>query len=47
MLLSSGVHCVIIGILDMLKSVCESKGLNYDDWIKNLKENERFRVEVY
>ena len=34
-------------IQDMLKSVCDKKGLDYDEYIKGLKKAGQWRVEVY
>jgi ferredoxin--NADP+ reductase len=52
--LSNGAHIyfcglkgMMPGIQDMLKSVAESKGLNYDEWFKGLKEKKQWHVEVY
>jgi ferredoxin--NADP+ reductase len=52
--LSNGAHIyfcglkgMMPGIQDMLKSVAESKGLNYDEWLKGLKEKKQWHVEVY
>lgn len=42
-----GLKGMMPGIQDMLKSVCESKGLTYDDWIAGLKSNGQWHVEVY
>jgi ferredoxin--NADP+ reductase len=35
------------GIQDMLKGVAESKGLDYDEWLKGLKKSKQWHVEVY
>ena len=35
------------GIQDMLKSVAEAKGLDYDEWLKGLKAKKQWHVEVY
>ena len=32
---------------DMLKEVCTKKGLDYDEYIKDLKKKGQWRVEVY
>merc|ERR1711904_677542 len=52
--LSNGAHIyfcglkgMMPGIQDMLKSVCESKKLNYDEYIEKLKKNGQWHVEVY
>ena len=31
----------------MLKDVCEKKGLDYDEYIKGLKQAGQWHVEVY
>jgi ferredoxin--NADP+ reductase len=35
------------GIQDMLKEVAKEKGLDYDEWLKGLKEKKQWHVEVY
>jgi ferredoxin--NADP+ reductase len=42
-----GLKGMMPGILDMLKGVCEKKGLNYDEFIGGLKEKGQWHVEVY
>jgi len=42
-----GLKGMMPGIQDMLKGVCEGKGLDYDEWIKGLKEKGQWHVEVY
>jgi ferredoxin--NADP+ reductase len=42
-----GLKGMMPGIQDMLAEVCKSKGLNYDEWIKGLKEKGQWHVEVY
>ena len=42
-----GLKGMMPGIQDMLKGVAESKGLNYDEWIKGLKRKKQWHVEVY
>merc|ERR1712153_94151 len=42
-----GLKGMMPGIQDMLKGVCESKGLDYDEWSKKLKTNKQWHVEVY
>merc|ERR1711988_1655166 len=42
-----GLKGMMPGIQDMLKGVCESKGLDYDEFIKGLKKNGQWHVEVY
>jgi ferredoxin--NADP+ reductase len=42
-----GLKGMMPGIQDMLKEVCESKGLDYDEYIAGLKKNHQWHVEVY
>jgi len=42
-----GLKGMMPGIQDMLKGVCDSKGLDYDEFIKGLKKNGQWHVEVY
>jgi len=42
-----GLKGMMPGIQDMLKEVAESKGLDYDEWLKGLKKNKQWHVEVY
>jgi ferredoxin--NADP+ reductase len=42
-----GLKGMMPGIQDMLKIVAEKKGLNYEDWLKGLKEKKQWHVEVY
>jgi len=42
-----GLKGMMPGIQDMLKGVCEAKGLDYEEWIKGLKEKGQWHVEVY
>ena len=42
-----GLKGMMPGIQDMLKSVCDSKGLVYDEWIAGLKSKGQWHVEVY
>ncbi|KAL7465129.1 hypothetical protein ACHAXS_005454 [Conticribra weissflogii] len=42
-----GLKGMMPGIQDMLKSVCESKGLDYEAFIKDLKAKKQWHVEVY
>ena len=42
-----GLKGMMPGILDMLKGVCEDKGLDYEEFIKGLKEKGQWHVEVY
>jgi ferredoxin--NADP+ reductase len=52
--LSNGAHMyfcglkgMMPGVLDMLKGVCQEKGIDYDEWLKGLKKNKQWHVEVY
>lgn len=42
-----GLKGMMPGIQDMLKGVCEKKGLDYDEFIKGLKSKGQWHVEVY
>jgi ferredoxin--NADP+ reductase len=42
-----GLKGMMPGITEMLGGVCEKKGLNYEDWLKGLKKNKQWHVEVY
>eukprot|EP00986_Skeletonema_menzelii_P014389 scaffold9508_cov169-Skeletonema_menzelii.AAC.9 len=42
-----GLKGMMPGIQDMLKGVCESKGIDYDEFIKGLKKSGQWHVEVY
>jgi ferredoxin--NADP+ reductase len=42
-----GLKGMMPGIQDMLKTVAQSKGINYDEWLKGLKEKKQWHVEVY
>jgi len=42
-----GLKGMMPGIQDMLKGVCDKKGLDYDEYIKGLKKAGQWRVEVY
>jgi len=53
-LLNNGAHMyfcglkgMMPGILEMLETVCKEKGLNYEEWIENLKHKGQWHVEVY
>jgi hypothetical protein len=35
------------GIQDMLKDVATKKGLDYEEWLKDLKAKKQWHVEVY
>jgi len=52
--LSSGAHIyfcglkgMMPGIQEMLKGVAVKKGLDYDEWLKGLKKEKQWHVEVY
>merc|ERR1712157_554604 len=42
-----GLKGMMPGIQDMLKAVCTEKGIDYDEWLKGLKKNKQWHVEVY
>merc|ERR1711878_212849 len=42
-----GLKGMMPGIQEMLKSVCESKDIDFDSWLKGLKKNKQWHVEVY
>ena len=42
-----GLKGMMPGIQDMLKGVCESKNIDYDEWLKGLKKSKQWHVEVY
>mmetsp|Transcript_42997 Transcript_42997/g.43614 ORF Transcript_42997/g.43614 Transcript_42997/m.43614 type:complete len:448 (-) Transcript_42997:146-1489(-) len=42
-----GLKGMMPGIQDMLKGVCESKGVDYDEFIKGLQSKKQWHVEVY
>jgi ferredoxin--NADP+ reductase len=42
-----GLKGMMPGIQDMLEGVCKAKGINYDEWLKGLRENNQWHVEVY
>eukprot|EP00565_Helicotheca_tamesis_P007990 CAMPEP_0185727330 /NCGR_PEP_ID=MMETSP1171-20130828/3041_1 /TAXON_ID=374046 /ORGANISM="Helicotheca tamensis, Strain CCMP826" /LENGTH=431 /DNA_ID=CAMNT_0028395867 /DNA_START=23 /DNA_END=1318 /DNA_ORIENTATION=- len=42
-----GLKGMMPGIQDMLKGVAAEKGLDYDEWLKGLKKNKQWHVEVY
>ena len=42
-----GLKGMMPGIQDMIKSVAEKKGLDYEDWLKGLKAKKQWHVEVY
>jgi ferredoxin--NADP+ reductase len=42
-----GLKGMMPGIQDMLRAVCEKKGLDYDEFIGKLKKNGQWHVEVY
>merc|ERR1712078_513379 len=42
-----GLKGMMPGIQGMLEEVCNSKGLNYEEWLKGLQKNGQWHVEVY
>lgn len=42
-----GLKGMMPGIQDMLKDVCASKKVDYDEWLKGLKAKKQWHVEVY
>ena len=42
-----GLKGMMPGIQDMLEAACTAKGINYDEWLKNLRKNNQWHVEVY
>lgn len=42
-----GLKGMMPGIQTMLQGVAEKKGLNYEDWLKELKAKKQWHVEVY
>ena len=42
-----GLKGMMPGILDMLEAVCKEKGLNFEEWLENLKHKGQWHVEVY
>ena len=42
-----GLKGMMPGIQDMLADVCKGKGIDYDEWLKGLKKNKQWHVEVY
>merc|ERR1712227_340173 len=42
-----GLKGMMPGIQDMLKEVCDKKGLNFDDYLAGLKKKGQWHVEVY
>jgi len=42
-----GLKGMMPGIQGMLKTVAQSKGLDYDEWSKGLKKSKQWHVEVY
>jgi ferredoxin--NADP+ reductase len=42
-----GLKGMMPGIQDMLKGVAEKKGLDYEEWLKKLKKDKQWHVEVY
>ena len=42
-----GLKGMMPGIQGMLEEVCNNKGLSYEEWLKGLKKNGQWHVEVY
>ena len=42
-----GLKGMMPGIQDMLAEVCKSKDIDYDEWVKGLKKEGQWHVEVY
>mmetsp|Transcript_15504 Transcript_15504/g.34870 ORF Transcript_15504/g.34870 Transcript_15504/m.34870 type:complete len:444 (-) Transcript_15504:508-1839(-) len=42
-----GLKGMMPGIQDMLKEVCKSKDIDYEEWLKGLKKAKQWHVEVY
>jgi ferredoxin--NADP+ reductase len=42
-----GLKGMMPGIQTMLEKVAAAKGLDYDEWLKGLKKNKQWHVEVY
>jgi len=42
-----GLKGMMPGIQDMLKEVCATKGIEFEPWLKTLKEKKQWHVEVY
>ena len=42
-----GLKGMMPGIQDMLENVCKEKGLNFEEWLENLKHKGQWHVEVY
>mmetsp|Transcript_12018 Transcript_12018/g.21686 ORF Transcript_12018/g.21686 Transcript_12018/m.21686 type:complete len:401 (-) Transcript_12018:83-1285(-) len=42
-----GLKGMVPGIQELLQKVAESKNIDYDEWMKNLKKNGQWHVEVY
>merc|ERR1711920_934955 len=42
-----GLKGMMPGIQDMLEGVTKKKGVDYEEWLKGLKTNHQWRVEVY
>lgn len=41
-----GLKGMMPGILDMLRGVCEQKGLNFEEFVEELKHKNQWHVEV-
>eukprot|EP00287_Rhodomonas_sp_CCMP768_P027430 CAMPEP_0202834382 /NCGR_PEP_ID=MMETSP1389-20130828/32136_1 /ASSEMBLY_ACC=CAM_ASM_000865 /TAXON_ID=302021 /ORGANISM="Rhodomonas sp., Strain CCMP768" /LENGTH=149 /DNA_ID=CAMNT_0049509553 /DNA_START=1 /DNA_END=450 /DNA_ORIENTATION=+ len=42
-----GLKGMMPGIQDMLKGVCDAKGISYEEWLEKLKHGGQWHVEVY
>jgi ferredoxin--NADP+ reductase len=42
-----GLKGMMPGIQDMLKGVCDKKGINFENYLSGLKEKGQWHVEVY
>ena len=42
-----GLKGMMPGVLGMLENVCATKGIDFKDYIKSLKEKAQWHVEVY
>lgn len=42
-----GLKGMMPGIQEMLERVAKAKGLNFEEWVENLKHKNQWHVEVY
>jgi len=42
-----GLKGMMPGIQDMLEATCKAKGIDYDTWLKQMRQNNQWHVEVY